>query len=265
MRDRVIGIDFSADAKRAGKQTWIASGTLGGNRTKIESCVPVTGPSARESAHASLVRYIADQPDAVIGIDFPFALPAKVMGVTRWPEFVLGFGAAHADPHAFRAACLLRAGGKELKREIDVTACAPFCGYNIRMRTMAFHGVRDVLAPLVEHDLARVMPFQRPAADKPVVVEICPASTLNRLKLYRKHRGYKNPDCAVRRRILDEIIGLGLLAPLSRPIERDVIEDHGGDALDAVVAACAVADAVRSGALDEPVSDQQRLEGRIYF
>jgi len=265
MRERVIGIDFSADAKNAGRQTRIATAMLGGNRTRIDACFPVPGAPARADAHAALARFIADQSDAVIGIDFPFALPAPVMDVAHWPEFVLGFGSAHADPDAFRAACLRRAGGKELKREIDVTARAPYSGYNIRMKTMAFHAIRDVLAPLIEHDHARALPFQRPASDKPIMVEICPASTLNRLGLYRKHRGYKSADPAPRRRILAEIIDCGLVAPLPKAIERDVIEDRGGDALDAVIAAGAVAEAVRSGALAEPVSDRERLEGRIYY
>jgi len=265
MRERIIGIDFSANAKKAGSLTRIATGTLRGNRTQIDGCFPIPGPSTREAAHGALVRYIAEQADAVIGIDFPFALPAQVMGATRWPEFIMGFGAAHADPDAFRGACMRRARGKELKRDIDVTARAPYSGYNIRMKTMAFHAIRDVLAPLVKHDLARALPMQRPASGKPIIVEICPASTLNRLGLYRKHRGYKSADPAPRRRILTELVEGGMLAPLPKPIEREAIEDRGGDALDAVIAACAVAEAVRTGALEAPVSDRERLEGRIYF
>jgi hypothetical protein len=158
-----------------------------------------------------------------------------------------------------------RAGGKERKRDIDVTACAPYSGYNIRMKTMAFHAIRDVLAPLVERDLARALPMQRPVQGKPIIVEICPASTLNRLGLYRKHRGYKSADPTPRRRILKELVEGGVLAPLPKSIAVEVIEDRGGDALDAVIAACAVAETVRTGALEAPVSDRERLEGRIYY
>jgi hypothetical protein len=265
MRRRVIGIDFSADAKYAGRKTRVAFGEINGQRTDILDCFTVPGPPAREAALAALVHFIGDQRDVVIGMDFPFALPAQVMGTVHWPDFVLGFGAEHADPEAYRATCMRRAAGKEVKRATDIAACAPFAGYNIRIKTMAFHGIRDVLAPLIENDLARVHPFQHPAADKPIVIEICPASTLNRLGLYRKHRGYKSSDRAPRRRILAEILARGLLGPLPRMIERDVIEDNGGDVLDAVVAACGVAEAVRSGALEQPVSASQRLEGRLYY
>ena len=125
MRGRIIGIDFSANARKAGSLTRIATGSLRGNRTQIDACFPIPGPSARETAHGALVRYIAEQADAVIGIDFPFAMPSQVMDATDWPGFIRGFGAAHADPDAFRSACMRRAGGKELKRPIDVTACAP--------------------------------------------------------------------------------------------------------------------------------------------
>jgi len=265
VRRRIIGIDFSANARKAGSLTRIATGTLRGNRTRIDACFPIPGPSARQAAHGALVRYIAEQPDAVIGIDFPFALPAQVMGATHWPSFIRGFGTAYADPDAFRGACMRLAGGRELKRDIDVTARAPYCGYNIRMKTMAFHAIRDVLAPLIDRDLARALPMQRPAPGKPIIVEICPASTLNRLGLYRKHRGYKSADPAPRRRILEELMDGGLLAPLPRPIAREVIEDRGGDALDALIAACAVAETVRSGVLEAPVSGRERLEGRIYY
>jgi hypothetical protein len=162
MRERIIGIDFSANARKAGSLTRIATGSRCGSRTQIDACFPIPGPSTREAAHGALVRYIAEQADAVIGIDFPFALPAQIMGATHWPDFILGFGGAHADPDAFRIACMRRAGGRELKRLIDVTACAPYSGYNIRMKTMAFHAIRDVLAPLVARDLARALPMQRP-------------------------------------------------------------------------------------------------------
>jgi hypothetical protein len=45
-------------------------------------------------------------------------------------------------------------------------------------------GIRSVLAPLVRDGLVSVVPMQRPAADKPWLLEICPASTLKARNLY---------------------------------------------------------------------------------
>ena len=37
MRERVIGIDFSADARNAGRQTRIATATISGKRASIDA------------------------------------------------------------------------------------------------------------------------------------------------------------------------------------------------------------------------------------
>jgi hypothetical protein len=58
----------------------------------------------------------------------------------------------------------------------------------------------------------------------------------------------------------------GLLAPLSRVLRRLAIDNHGGDALDSMVAAMATGRAYQVGALRDIIPSRYELiEGRVYF
>ncbi|MGD9714319.1 MAG: hypothetical protein AB7V46_19990, partial [Thermomicrobiales bacterium] len=79
-----------------------------------------------------------------------------------------------------------------------------------------------------------IFPMQEPAAGKPLIVEICPASTL---KKYGLSLPYKGPVFHVERaQLLDRFIGRTRIR-VSDEAKGLAIADSGGDAMDAIIAA----------------------------
>jgi hypothetical protein len=111
-------------------------------------------------------------------------LPITLLDGSSWQGFVLGFARRHANADDFRQAFRLASPGVELKRITDVETRTPFSPYDVRLYRQIFFGIRDVLAPLVRDDAARVLPLQSPVPGKACLLEICPASTLKRFHLY---------------------------------------------------------------------------------
>ncbi|MFP5501598.1 MAG: hypothetical protein ACLGIN_03855, partial [Candidatus Sericytochromatia bacterium] len=171
-----------------------------------------------------------------------------------------------------RAACRAATGGQEIKRETDRLARVPFNAFNLRVYRQTYYGLREVIAPLVRSGRAAVLPMQPPAEDRAWVLEVCPASTLKRLGLYYtaagrpwSYKGRTEAHQAARARLwlaLTDRYGLRA-GPAKR---RAAIEDAGGDALDAVIAACATAEAIESPlALPASCREAAPVEGYIYF
>ncbi|MGE3969416.1 MAG: DUF429 domain-containing protein [Dongiaceae bacterium] len=265
-RRRAIGVDFSG-AGDAGRAIWIAEGHIRRNRSlAVEACRPASalpgGDVARAPALAALVAFLAKQRAAVIGCDFPVGLPSAVLEDGDWLRFLRGFAKRHATAEAFRAASHRAAKGCELRRPTDIAAKTPFCAWNLRLYRQTYHGIADVLAPLVARGSATVGPMQAPVEGRGWIVETCPASVLKPLGLYRPYKGRSRDSRRQRRAILDALIGLGALHPPSPAIASCAVENAGGDALDAVVAAVAAASALWD---DSPVTEAERREGRVYF
>lgn len=271
MKRRAIGIDFSG-ARDAGKRIWISEGTIeAGNRFRLMRCQPAfrrlnCGPSRDETLPA-LAAWIADQYDAAIGCDFPFALPKCAVDENSWPEFVGNFG-RYATADDFRAAMRLRrtdAASREPKRRTDLPAYAatPWNPWNIRLYRQTYAGIGSLLAPLLGR--AVIVPFGKPVADQPLVIETCPASSLKQLGLYRSHGGYKGAgaDCRRKRAQLIDVLSNRKLVSLASATRSDVVANSGGDALDSVIAAlgavAALADIADEIGYDEPV------EGWVYY
>jgi hypothetical protein len=214
-----------------------------------------------------LAAWIADQEDAVIGCDFPFALPRCAVDESSWHDFVRNFG-RHATADDFRAAMRLRqarAVPKEPKRRTDRPehAATPWNPWNIRLYRQTHAGIGSLLAPLVGR--ATIAPFDRPADGRPLIVETCPASSLKQLGLYRTHGGYKGSGADRRRKrgqLVDALCDAGLAA-ISPTLRSDIVADRGGDALDSVIAALGAIAALPeiAGAIgyDEPI------EGWVYY
>jgi len=113
---------------------------------------------------------------------------------------------------------------------------------------------------------AVVLPMEAPRPDRPWVIETCPASTLKHADLYPSYKGRTEVARAARRHIVAGLVKRGLLAPLSRALQRLAIENRGGDALDSMVAAAATGRARRVGALRDIIPNRYELvEGRVYF
>ncbi|HET6224257.1 MAG TPA: hypothetical protein VFE11_18925 [Dongiaceae bacterium] len=269
MIDRVIGIDFSG-AAAAGRAIWLAEARLNGAGVSIASCRPACelpqSGVAREACLPALVAFVGELGHAVIGCDFPFSLPRHLMGTASWRDYARLFAGRFATAEAFLQDCRERAEGRELRRACDHISRVPFAAYNLRIYRQTYHGIRDVLWPLVASGAAAVLPMEAPINGRPWVVETCPASTLKSLDLYPSYKGRSAAHLQARRRIIDGLVRVKLLAPLPRQIRRTAEGDEGGDALDSIVAAAATARALRAGAFaGDGVDATERLEGRVYF
>jgi hypothetical protein len=265
-------VDWSG-ARDAGARIWIARGEVRARGLEIAwvrraADLPGSGV-ARERSVAALVRLISGARDAVVGLDFPFGLPSSLVGEKTWEGFALGFAARYRSPERFRRGCWRAAGRRETRRRTDLEARTPFSPWNLRLYRQTFYGIRDVLAPLVGGERAAVLPMQAPVPGRPRVVEICPASTLKREGLCRvRYKGASARDREAargRQRVLGGIERAFAVSFRSPALRRSLLGDHRGDALDSVIAACAVRRALGDGALDQaPPGDPFRLEGRVW-
>lgn len=264
LRDRVAGVDFSG-AREAGKNIWIAEGLVTGAGVKIESVCRAAdlpgGKTAFAPALAALVQQVSTLTDHVVGFDFPFSLPALLVAEADWPSFVHRFASDFHTSDSFREHCRTQTGGREYKRATDTEARVPWCAYNLRLYRQTWAGICHVLHPLIEHDRARIIPIQKPLSGKPVIAEICPASTLKAEDLYVPYKGRGGDLRLARENILKNMTRRGLLSPVRGRLRDVILNNTGGDALDAVLSAIAAA------RIDDPAprSDLDRIECRVYF
>ena len=242
-RDVIFGVDFSG-ARDAEKKIWLARGLPRGGGLHVDACAPLSawcaGVRGPEQAAIALRELIKRHGRAAFALDFPFGLPATVLeaGVT-WRRFVASFRREHPDPKHFRESCRGRAGDAEPRRETDRAAATPFCPYNLRIFRQTYHGIAHVLAPLVAANRASVPPMLPLHARRPWLLEICPASTLKAMGIYRRYSGYKRNGQESRRRrehILAQIAAGGPIS-LAHGLKGKILADAGGDALDSVIAA----------------------------
>lgn len=268
VRRQVFGVDFSA-ARDAGSKIWIARGTAHGGALQIDACHPaedLPGSSRqRDRALTALCDFIARQRDAAFGLDFPFGLPRGLVHEQTWDDFIRAFPSRYRGAAAFREACREAADGRELKRATDVGSRTPFSPYNLRLFRQTFHGICNIIHPLVRDDLARVVPMQTPARHKPWIFEVCPASTLKAYELYMPYKGATDQHRSARRQILQAIEELGPVEFTDAALASKLWDDSGGDALDSVIAALAVFRALDSEAPAESGADPRyMLEGYVY-
>ncbi|MFB6236207.1 MAG: hypothetical protein ABEH81_12230 [Halopenitus sp.] len=166
--DRVYGIDFSAAARDAGRNVWIAAGVPGaeGDRLAVDTLEPAVDffegdPTAREETLERLRCFIAGEEDAAFGLDFPFGVASDVTDATEWTEFVARFPetldvdlSAGAGEEAARPAkrfydamdAAYEDATAVAARDVDAVGLSPV---DWRMKELTFYGIRDVLRPLV--------------------------------------------------------------------------------------------------------------------
>ena len=103
---------------------------------------------------------------------------------------------------------------------------------------------------------ATVWPFQPRRPGRAHLLEICPASTLKRLDLYRPYKGRGPALREARASILSTL--LALTSAVGPPaLRQQALDDPGGDALDALIALLATAEAACDGSAEKcaPESD----------
>lgn len=269
--ERMFGIDFSGAAEPAAS-IWITEATKHREDRQVVRCDPAWArlelprTADRARVYEALRTFITAHPAAVFGVDFPFGLPAPILGaVDTWEEhlqtFETRFETATAD--AFRQSCVERAetraadGNLYQRRETDMRYAAQ-CPYLPQIQYQTLYGQSRLLKPLVAGDLVRVAPMQAPMDGLPTVIEIYPAATLGVLRLHRQ--GYKtHPDSQRRRdRILEGVRSRGYHVPAE--CREPVQASH--DALDSVLAAIGVFHAINHdfAVVDEAAS----IEGQIF-
>jgi hypothetical protein len=108
--------------------------------------------------------------------------------------------------------------------------------------------------------------MQKPSARKAWVMEICPASVLKSLGLYNfPYEGKEKKHWEGRERILERVENITPLRIEQSGLEKGVLENYGGDALDSLIAAAATYQALRRKDLFAPKDGTLwRLEGYVY-
>lgn len=265
---RIYGIDFSAAAD-AGRKIWIAGGHIRGKTLEIDSCrraEDLPGSSTvRDVAHSVVRRLIEEDAEGAFGLDFPFGLSRILTGQDTWRKFILQFPVRYFSPEDFRNSCLSQAGGYELKRFTETEAKTPFSPYNLRLYRQTYFGISNVLRPLVAKGLVRVLPMQRPKEGKPWVMEICPASTLKKERLYVSYKGLTVEHRRARSHLLEQIEQRGPVCVRDTRIRSAIVKDPGGDALDSLVASMAVFRALTNRApYHIHLRSPYRIEGYVF-
>ncbi len=262
---RVLGVDFSG-ASDAGKKIWIAECKRGrGNRLTLidlrPACALPGGGIDPTTAIAALSAHIVKEPDTIAGCDFPFSLPASLIDDADWVSFAKAFPPRFADADEFRAWTMRRANGLEIRRECDRAAKTPFNSYNLRIYRQTWWGIAHLLSPLVASKRAIIRPFQKlPAQPKPIVIESCPACAMKGIGFYPAYKGRTEQHRSARKAVLAKLVALGLIESPKPSMKKRLLENHGGDALDAMIAAIATARAT----INEELRTDRRIEGAIY-
>jgi hypothetical protein len=261
MPTALFGVDFSG-AIDAGRKIWIARLERDDcslrviSVTRLKDLMP--GACDRTTALASLVEFMRSQPEGLFGCDFPFSLPSSLLSSRNWPDFLEDFVQVYPSPDALYEAG--RQAGHP-RRACDSHARTPFAPTNLRLFRQSWHGISGVLRPLVLSGDAAAIPMQSRKSASRVMMEVCPASTLKALKLYRPYKGSGSDRLAARQRLVHWLSKTGL-SFMCDPLP--VISEPEGDALDSVLAAFAVARAISAGELDAPPSADAIDEGAVF-
>jgi hypothetical protein len=261
---RILGIDFSG-ARDAGRKIWIAEGRRTDGPLKIDVCRPALelpgGGRAPEIAIAALARHVIAEPNTIAGCDFPFSLPTQLVGAKDWRSFTVNFRQRFVDPLSFHDLCHQATGGIEIKRRTDREDKTPFNSFNLRLYRQTWWGIGHLLAPLVADDAVRIWPQMTRVDGKPTMVEVCAACSLIRLDCYPSYKGRTKKHRDARKRILDLLIARGFLVTPKRLLRSMLLDNQGGDALDAVIGAVAVNRSTLSAKRDRI----DKLEGRVFY
>ena len=254
---RLYGVDFSG-ARNAGRKIWLSSAQIDGSYLRIDALHRAAdrfGAVERAFVFPALVDYITATSGSVWGLDFPFSLAQTQMRYATWSTFAAQFAHDYPTPDH-----LYRDGKGHGRRLTDIHAKTPFDPTNLRIYRQTYYGIRDLLAPLALSGQARVVPMQTYIANQPALVEVCPASTLKRLNLYRPYKGSGAAPQTARAALLSALQERHVL--WSETTEEAALRDAEGDALDALIAAYAAWNALPL--LTAQPSEREALEGKVY-
>lgn len=269
----IYGIDFSG-ALDAGRKIWISLAMMKGGVLEIRDCfqgfsLPDSGRKLHDCLPA-LVEFITNHRNSIFGLDFPFGVPRAILenlGCENWRQFIFSFPNKFDDPHDFRRKCKELAGNREAKRMTDGDSHTPFSRYNLWIFKQTYHGIKEILNPLLQQGRACVIPMQEIINDQPLILEVCPRSTLVRENIAgKKYKGKTQDHRKNRRHILNCLKDKNVIIPHD-DLSRLIIDDPGGDALDSVLAAYTVWKALLNPTFPFPKGWKKEygLEGYVYI
>lgn len=294
---RVCGVDFSG-ASRSGKTAWLAefevvwpAGSL--QLVSLAALGKLAGSDQRDAVCEYLVARILESHKTLWAMDFPFALPIELGGedwlaqLERLPKHrvELAHPAAQFGRQLAVTASRLVPHSR-IRRKTEIETATPFDSYHYRIIYQTFHGMRDVLLPIAKTQGTAVIPFQysQMSSAERIVLESCPASSLKRWALPRtcyKQTGGRplEPIHRLNRlkilrgiRVLPQLTqspprtqGSGSSIGISQHRQRVIMQDPGGDALDAVLAGLGGWRAIHTVDHHATSRDSRyRFEGRVY-
>jgi hypothetical protein len=271
MRMRIYGLDFTSAPGR-GKPLTVAVCALDGSALRLERLEQLPGLEGFEALLGSPGPWM-------LGADFPFGQPRRLVEALHWPDSWEGYVARVAEmgkqryEEALRAYIQPRAKGDKLHRraaDVRAGAISPMKLDYVPVGKMFFEG-----AVRLSRSSVCVAPC-RPTLDDRIVVEAYPA-LVARWAL-GKRRSYKEPKNAgaralrreARAEILRRITGpdlrqaYGLALRLKPGDGNEALEDDRGDLLDSILCAVQAAWAwTRRGAGYGLPPDCDPLEGHI--
>lgn len=267
----ILGVDFSG-AQNAGEKIWICHSETVGGALHIQSLQRASelpdSSTQRELALNATREFVSSFPNAVCGFDFPFSLalesfPENARENLNWREWISSLP-EYSDAEEFKTAF------PDAARETDREAKTPFSPLNLRLFRQTFHGLRDVVLPLVESG-ALAFPFDalplneaEAESENLRLLEICPASLLKKQKLYFSYKGRSTPQRENRETIWQQTQERTRVK-MSAELSQRVFEDTEGDALDAVLAAVCVFRALQNPENLRARNNREKFEGRVYF
>jgi hypothetical protein len=268
----IYGIDFSG-ALYAGRKIWISLGVIKEGVLEIRDCfrgleLPESGSKLHDCL-AALVTFIASHRNSIFGFDFPFGIPRAIIekfNCENWLGFIAAFPREFPSPQEFQRNCKEVTGQREAKRTTDRESRTPLSPYNLRLFRQTYFGITGILYPLLREGRACVIPMQPIVDDRPLLLEICPRSTLVKEQIAaRKYKGKTPAQVKNRRHILDSLKDKQVVIPNNK-LRRLILKDQSGDALDSVIAAFAVAKSLLNPTFPFPPGWKQdyALEGYVY-
>ena len=254
----ILGVDFSG-AALAGEKIWVSRCHFDGetlNFDGLERAADLpSGSAERDGALAALRSWILSHESAACGLDFPFSLAREAIEDPDYASWLENFAARFPDAES------LREGASHQKRVTDFAAKVPFAPLNLRLFRQTYYGIRDVLAPLHASG-ACILPFDAPQNNRLWLLEICPASLLKREKLYLSYKGHSAAQRQNREIIAREMQSRTPFRWIDAMKTR-ALDDTQGDALDAILAAICVHNALQTA--DFGANEVEKFEGKVYF
>ena len=131
-----------------------------------------------------------------------------------------------------------------------------------------YYGITCLLNPLIVDEKACVAPMQKPLPGKPLILEICPASTLTREGKYCSYKEKSSNENSMKKRdnrkeILKYLESKGVCLA-SEKLRKIIIDDYEGDALDSIIAAYATFKAHPKFPMPDGPKEAYKLEGYVY-